>query len=832
MERGNTRETTLASGDITDRLIVTLRRLIRRLRRRCSKLQDFLRREIKFRWRYGKPPPELLICATQSVRKTLHTEQQELRVVLAHLRAISIDTVKAISEWRATFETSEPPGHRQISRNASAPSLHCKSPPLRGPTELQETSQCSSVVCHSHKIAEKAYDHQNDHDTTDNITILSGGVEAQQPKEDETETQHHNDLGFRGRNDDPTFRSKTACTQDGDSGGGGGSGGEGSSSRSSPPTIFLWKGNNYLVKMAHDLDFLDNVGVAAPVSAWLGFSVRFNPFLIPPEGHDVCEILRRGHEERCKEIAARRRQRLQQQQRLGNTGNGHRRFSRSRSRTNSGANRQRGSCDRDRSASYAHGHGGQEQQNEIGRALSNNAEGDVITPEATGTSQHPQCQRVQRDAGSNSTENVAPLTETTPAIALPGGEEGGATFVTEGGISMADESLDSASTSVEPQLLRGLGNFEDEDIPRELSSGEEEEVEWNGGGCLTVPIVPDLPDKVRSKASAATETLCCEGAAEQKMESIASEILANAKRTQEILRKPEEEHPSRVEWLAERSFKNGLRGALVDRHVGATRLKRAGELQRVAEERMRNRAAHLLQTFFRDIKYRRKRDRQALSLKNRDRIARERRELSAAIMVQSTIRRCIAFGRVKRMRHRRRGQAQTLIARAARQRATRVRQKQAEEREREEENASALAMMRKRGSLRPDEAAKRVQAWLRGAICRQTTVAEMLRAKEELAPTKRVYAPGSKSAHLKAALDALREAHSVMQSTENDKGKQNQEVRRRPVGNTSPSHRTRNSTTDTRRTEGRPSPNADELRWEARVSERKHTPPRDSSAKN
>lgn len=39
-------------------------------------------------------------CGSTLSRKTLHTEQQELRVVLAHLRVISIDTVNAVAEWR------------------------------------------------------------------------------------------------------------------------------------------------------------------------------------------------------------------------------------------------------------------------------------------------------------------------------------------------------------------------------------------------------------------------------------------------------------------------------------------------------------------------------------------------------------------------------------------------------------------------------------------------------------------------------------------------------------------------------------------------------------
>lgn len=51
---------------------------------------------------------------------------------------------------------------------------------------------------------------------------------------------------------------------------------------------------------------------------------------------------------------------------------------------------------------------------------------------------------------------------------------------------------------------------------------------------------------------------------------------------------------------------------------------------------------------------------------------------------------------MKRMLHKRRGQAQTRIAQAARQRAAIVRQKELQAREREEESASAMAMMRVR----------------------------------------------------------------------------------------------------------------------------------------
>ncbi|CAM9815537.1 unnamed protein product, partial [Laminaria digitata] len=53
---------------IRERLIVTLRRLIRRLRRHCHKLQDRLRWEATFRRCYGKPPPDEVACATSIAR--------------------------------------------------------------------------------------------------------------------------------------------------------------------------------------------------------------------------------------------------------------------------------------------------------------------------------------------------------------------------------------------------------------------------------------------------------------------------------------------------------------------------------------------------------------------------------------------------------------------------------------------------------------------------------------------------------------------------------------------------------------------------------------------
>lgn len=494
-------------------------------------------------------------------------------------------TICTSTSRQATFKTSTAPGHRQISRIVSAPSLHYDSPLFRCPAELQGTSCGSSNACHSDKTTGKVHDHQHDHDIINNVVTLSEGIQVDQQRS-ERATQRYNDPRFRGNFNDEAARLKEVSRQ------------AIKSDRSiSPPTIFLWKGHNYLVKMAHDLDFLDNENVAAPVSAWLGFPIHRNPFLIPPEGHDICKKLQRGHEERCKERAARRRQRQQHQHRLGGTGSGQRKFSRSRSRSraNSGTNRPRGSGDGDLSASCPSGLSGHGQQNEPVCDLGKNAGGSVVPPKATAVSQHQQHQPVQ-DADSNATENdvrqrAGSTTNMTLTIALPGDEEAGKTFVTEGGMTMADGSLGSVSTSVEPPVLWGLGDLEDEDIPCELSSGEEEEVQWNGGGYLGVPIIPDLPEAIRSKALTAAETLRSEDATEEELESNALEILANAKRTQEILHQPDQEHSSRVERLAERSARNGLRGALVDRHVGATRLKSVASMSCWPDEALSRRAS-------------------------------------------------------------------------------------------------------------------------------------------------------------------------------------------------------------------------------------------------
>lgn len=79
------------------------------------------------------------------------------------------------------------------------------------------------------------------------------------------------------------------------------------------PAAFHWKGRNYLDKMRCDLGFLTDGSRSWAscqiFSAWLGFSTTANPFLIPPEGYDVCEALQVEHEQSRENAASRRTER-------------------------------------------------------------------------------------------------------------------------------------------------------------------------------------------------------------------------------------------------------------------------------------------------------------------------------------------------------------------------------------------------------------------------------------------------------------------------------------------------------------------------------------------
>ncbi|CAM9563438.1 unnamed protein product, partial [Ectocarpus fasciculatus] len=598
-------------------LIVTLKRLIRRLRRRCGKLQELLRWEAKFRWHYGKPPPELAVCTTRSTRKTLTSEQQELRVVLAHLRAISFDTVKAVCDWRTTFLVSGKPGYRHVHPSGSAPGLPNERTRFPGsrfpgsPAKSHEHFHDIGIVCREDQEGHHEGNNQRNSQREQPWFIDASPEEHQvghKRRGSEAGSGHHHDPHDLHDEDDDNAVARSITVPRHVIG----------KNDSSPAPVFLWKGHNYLTKLAHDLEFLDDSNASAPVSAWLGFSVRDNPFLIPPNGLDVCEDLRRQREERREEAAVRRRQQLQHQ-RSGGTGNGQRRLSRSRSRSR--ANSSSSSSSSSSSDNDSHDHGDDDnhrrasasgdvsappprrqskQERKQGRDPDNDIKGRGARPEPMMLTPQQQSAPPIADEDANyegrkrksgsATENVV---TNSPLLLVTddqndGVDGGGGIFVTEGVVRSAlsttaagEGSLRSASTSVESPLFPpGLGYSDDENttIPHQLSADEEEELQWMGGGRLDLPIVPELHESVRSKALAAAQVLRGETASEQALTSSARAILSNTRRTEGILHTPEKDCSVRVESLAERSVREGLRGALVDRHVGATRLKLAPSL--------------------------------------------------------------------------------------------------------------------------------------------------------------------------------------------------------------------------------------------------------------
>ncbi|CAB1096040.1 unnamed protein product [Ectocarpus sp. CCAP 1310/34] len=583
-------------GQQWPRLIVTLKRLIRRLRRRCGKLQELLRWEAKFRWHYGKPPPEVGVCTTSSTRKTLLSEQQELRVVLAHLRAISFDTVKAVCEWRTTFLGSGKPGYRRMHPSESAPGLPNGMTRFPEPlAEFQEHDHGIGVVCREDQEGHHQGNRQK-HSQRGHPWFIDASQEGHQAGlkrrgSEDGSVHHHDPHDLRDEVDDNALTRSIAVPRP-----------FGGKNDSGPAPLFLWKGNNYLTKMAHDLEFLDDADASAPVSAWLGFSVRDNPFLIPPNGLNVCEDLRRQREERREEAAVPRRQQ-QQHKRSPGTGNGQRRLSLSRSRSRANSHddddddndddyqHRRTSASGDVSAPLPRRQSKQERKQ--GRDPDSDIKGSDARPEPMVLTPQQQSAPPTADADANdegrkrksgsATENVV---TTSPLLLVTddqnnGVDGGGGIFVTEGvarsafSTAAAEGSLRSASTSVESPLFpAGLGYSNDENtIPYQLSTDEEEELQWAGGGRLDQPIVPELHESVRSKALAAAKVLRSEAASEQALTSSARAILSNARRTEEILHTPERDCSFRMESLAERSVREELRGALVDRHVGATRLK-------------------------------------------------------------------------------------------------------------------------------------------------------------------------------------------------------------------------------------------------------------------
>lgn len=312
------------------------------------------------------------------------------------------------------------------------------------------------------------------------------------------------------------------------------------------PAPFRWRGQNYLLKMAHDLEFLDDPNVSAPVSAWLGFLVTENPFIIPPHDHDVCKALRREHTVFREAVASRRRH---QQQRKDS--NGHRR---SRSR----ASCKIGICDAEKyPSSFAFCRKSAPQF--VGLCIdSDSAKLEVTVTKTTLHGLEP----------SNQLKISGPEECTKIKIGCRGLIEP----------KTAETSAGSVLTSA-GSVLQGLGELEEDIACCELSSGEEGEAAWGGGGLLESPIVPPLPESIRRKASIAGVVLCRERASEAMLESRALEMAINAKRTNEILRERCKERSSRLESLTLKSFKEGMRDTLRDRHTCTISLMSASSIR-------------------------------------------------------------------------------------------------------------------------------------------------------------------------------------------------------------------------------------------------------------
>lgn len=287
------------------------------------------------------------------------------------------------------------------------------------------------------------------------------------------------------------------------------------SSVNDSPATFLWKGHNYLLKMSNDLDFLDDQTISSPVSGWLGFHARGNPFLVPPVGHDICKALQREHDGRLKEISTRRQQ-----------------------------HRRKGSSNRQRLTN------------------SRGIQGDVDVSRVRGIQGEGEQSVASNLTASELTFGISELTKTlqsnqqaSSAVSHSGDE------ITKVAIGSRPRSTDCANEIDE----NGLDAFS-------LSSGEEEEVRWGGGGALDAPIIFPLPKAIIQKAQDAAEVLLRERLSSKTLESKAQKMTASMMRSARILREPCRKFSSRMESLCSRSATKGLKQYLKARHVNASRL--------------------------------------------------------------------------------------------------------------------------------------------------------------------------------------------------------------------------------------------------------------------
>ncbi|CAM9169681.1 unnamed protein product, partial [Laminaria digitata] len=476
-------------------------------------------------------------------RNTLHVEQKELRVVLAHLRAISFDTVEAVSKWRATFVTPEKEGYRQLRSSGSCPPR--QSPIDRG--SLLHNFTQADLTCEESVGNEE----DDNHNRTINQTAFLGVLQSPTSEEKvagDTAAEVGTDANSYALYGDKETHLEHHLHGD-----------------NNARPIFRWKGHNYLVKMAHDLEFLDDTSASAPVTAWLGFSVRGNPFMMPPDGFDVCTVLRRKHEERHEEITVRRRL---QRRRDSNR----RRNSRSRTNSNSISNSNSNN-------SSACGAGNDPSPPPSCRQSTPEQQPGRVDNDPDDGPEPPSRASSQPTHSNDSEESIKPRAtgdEKTPSPTLVGHDDGGI-----GAFWMSEVGAGSASTPMDPQLPEA-GSFEGEGIPCsgipcELSSGEEEEARWGGEGHLDFPLIPPLPESIRCKGVTAEVVLREECASEEMLEARAREILADAKQKtgDVILHGQSAKSASRMESLALRSSTEGLKGSLKERHVGISRLTSA-----------------------------------------------------------------------------------------------------------------------------------------------------------------------------------------------------------------------------------------------------------------
>ena len=314
------------------------------------------------------------------------------------------------------------------------------------------------------------------------------------------------------------------------------------------PAAFMWNGQNYLVKMSHDLDFLDDAIMSFPVGAWLEFSARSNPFLVPPVGHYARkEALRLEGEEPIEKFSSRRQQ--QPDKGLHRHRHGRHNEGSSNGRCNPRSYANVG----DSSTPPCQRHNTQERQE-----FCNGRNGSCV-PNTTALEHGI----LPTAAESNQRSGFTVDQEQELAV------KGGGGKYTYGGTEMMKTRIGSPPKS-NHWTARGLGDLDEELKMFPLSKLDEREVQWKGGGDLDAPLVPPLPELIVQKALGAADELEKERSSEIIGKFKARGVAANSESIAWILREPRLEYASRMEWLISRSCKEGLREYLKMRHVGIT----------------------------------------------------------------------------------------------------------------------------------------------------------------------------------------------------------------------------------------------------------------------